>query len=105
MPHEFCGPCGYLHITPVDAACVRQPPSLRRSTRANKAIDKAEEGILVKSEKAVESSETLQVSVESESGISDDERALLEKLKCLEKGKKKVAESKSSRGRDIENVD
>ena len=58
---------------------MRQLPSFRLPTRAKKAV---------KTEKAVELSETLQV--ESESRISDDERALLEKLKCLEKHKKKV---------------
>ena len=73
MPREFCRPCGYIHITPVDASCVRQPPSLRRSKRARKVVDMAESGILVKAEKAVESSEMLQVPVETESGKSNDE--------------------------------
>ena len=46
-------------------------------------VEMLEAGISVMLEKVVESStETLQVSVESESGINDDERALLEKLTC-----------------------
>ena len=91
MPCEFFGPCGYIHITLVVAACVCQLPTLLRSTWGKKAVEMAEWGISVKAGKAVESStETLQLPIESESGISDNKRALLEKLKRLEKHTKKV---------------
>ena len=51
----------------------------------------AEGGISVKAEKAVESAEVFAVPTDVESGVSDDERALLEKLKRLEKRKNKGA--------------
>ena len=90
MPHEFCGPCGFTHTTLVDAACVRQLPNLRWSTRSKKPLDKAEGFGSVKTE--VESStETLEVPVDTESRVSDDEQAPLDKLKRLEKQKRKIA--------------
>ena len=82
MPRAFYGPCGYIHTTLVDAACVHQPPNLRLSTRSKKPLNMVEGGMSVKAEKAVESStETLQVPVDTKSGVSDDEQALLDKLK------------------------
>ena len=67
MPHDFCGYYGFTHTTPVDAACVRQLPTVLRSIRAKKAVEIAEGGMSIKAEKDVVSTpETLPVLLERE---------------------------------------
>ena len=63
----------------------------------------AEVGVSVEAEKSVQlPTETLPVPIDTESGVSDDERAHLEKIKRLEKRKKKVALERKAKQLEVE---
>ena len=100
MPREFCGPCSIIHVTLVNALCTRQLSSiqLRCSTRKQQ-----EAGKQIKTEKLGEvAAAALEVPLVLVEALNDDERTLVDKLRCLEKKKRRVALEKKARQLDLE---
>ena len=101
MPSDYCGPCGYIYQTPVNANCLsgKSLPS-RRTTQSSIKME-TEKVIKVESDAAAKRAVAPLVGVD-EDWLSDEEQTISQQVAALEKRKQVVLLAAKTRALETE---